>query len=108
LKQCSQLNVLSGRNDVGKSNVLRALNLFFNGNTDWQTPLDFAKDFSLTRLNQVRKESVKGKQYIHIAIEFERPNNFKGSLPDRFIVKRNWYRDQSQYNQTDNIAILSS
>lgn len=106
LKQCSQLNVLSGRNDVGKSNVLRALNLFFNGNTDWQTPLDFSKDFSLTRLNQVRKESVKGKQYIQISIEFESPNNFKGSLPDRFTVKRSWYRDQSQYNQTDNITIL--
>lgn len=106
LKQCGSLNVLSGRNDVGKSNVLRALHLFFNGQTDWQTPLDFSRDFSFSRLDQVRKESVKGKQFIQVSIEFERPTNFKGSLPDRFIVKRSWYRDQSQFGQSDNLVAL--
>lgn len=106
LKQCGSLNVLSGRNDVGKSNILRALNLFFNGQTDWQTPLDFSRDFSLSRLEQVRKESVKGKQFIQISIEFERPSNFKGSLPEKFIVKRSWYRDQNQFSQADNLAAL--
>lgn len=106
LKKCGSLNVLSGRNDVGKSNILRALNLFFNGQTDWKTPLDFSRDFSLARLDQVRKESVKGKQFIQVSIEFERPSNFKGSLPERFVVKRNWYRDQNQYSQADNLVAL--
>jgi hypothetical protein len=106
LKQCGSLNVLSGRNDVGKSNVLRALNLFFNGQTDWKTPLDFGRDFSLSRREQVRKESVKGKQFVQVSIEFERPDNFKGSLPERFVVKRNWYRDQNQFGQTDNLVPL--
>lgn len=105
LKECGSLNVLSGRNDVGKSNILRALNLFFNGQTDWLATIDFNKDFSLFRLEQVRKESVKGKQFIQVAIEFERPDNFKNSLPDRFIVKRNWYRDR-QFAQSDNLVAL--
>jgi len=106
LKQCGSLNVLSGRNDVGKSNILRALNLFFNGQTDWKTPLDFSRDFSLSRLEQVRKESVKGKQFVQVSIEFERPDNFKGSLPERFIVKRSWYRGQNQTGQSDNLVAL--
>lgn len=106
LKDCGSLNVLSGRNDVGKSNVLRALNLFFNGQTDWKSPLDFGRDFSLARLQQVRKDSVKGKQFVQVSIEFERPDNFKGSLPERFIVKRNWYRDQTQFTQSDNLVPL--
>lgn len=106
LKDCSSLNVLSGRNDVGKSNVLRALNLFFNGQTDWKRPLDFGRDFSLARLQQVRKDSVKGKQFVQVSIEFERPDNFKGSLPERFIVRRNWYRDQTQFTQSDNLVPL--
>jgi len=105
LKECSSLNVLSGRNDVGKSNILRALNLFFNSQADWLTPIDFNKDFSLFRLEQVRKESVKGKQFIQITIEFERPENFKRSLPDRFSVKRSWYRDR-QFAQSDNLVAL--
>ena len=105
LKECGSLNVLSGRNDVGKSNILRALNLFFNGQTDWLATIDFNKDFSLFRLEQVRKESVKGKQFIQVAIEFERPENFKNSLPDRFVVKRNWYRDR-QFAQSDNLVAL--
>lgn len=41
LDKCKALNVISGRNDAGKSNILKALNLFFNGNTDWNTPFDF-------------------------------------------------------------------
>jgi hypothetical protein len=106
LKQCASLNVLSGRNDVGKSNVLRGLNLFFNGQTDWNISLDFNRDFSLARREQVRKESVKGKQFVQVSIEFERPDNFKGSLPQRFIVKRNWYRDQYQYGQSDNLVAM--
>ena len=105
LKECDSLNIFSGRNDVGKSNILRALNLFFNGQTDWRSPLDFGADFSLHRMEQVRKESVKGKQFIQIAIDFSRPDNFKGSLPARFTVKRSWYRDR-QFAQTDNLAAL--
>ena len=43
---CRNMNILVGQNDVGKSNVLKALNLFFNGKTDYETEFDFKHDFS--------------------------------------------------------------
>lgn len=42
---CSSLNVLVGKNDNGKSNILRALNLFFNGETDVGQTLRFDDDY---------------------------------------------------------------
>jgi predicted ATPase len=93
LRGMSDLVVLAGRNDVGKSNILKALNLFFNNQTDWNTPFDFQRDFSRKRLVEVRKETIKGKQYVQIKIGFERGNRYDKSLPQRFTVTRTWYRD---------------
>ena len=42
---CSSYNLFCGQNDVGKSNVLKALNLFFNQETDFQTPFNFFTDY---------------------------------------------------------------
>lgn len=41
-----RLNMFVGLNDVGKSNVLKALNLFFTGETDYGEKFDFETDFS--------------------------------------------------------------
>lgn len=46
LNDLSDVNVLFGRNDSGKSNVLRALNLFFDGKTNPDQAFDFVRDFS--------------------------------------------------------------
>ncbi len=43
--KCQSLNIISGANDSGKSNILRALNLFFNKKTDLNNFFDFDKDF---------------------------------------------------------------
>ena len=45
LVKLNPLNILSGSNDSGKSNILRGLNLFFNGNTDIDQFFDFQRDF---------------------------------------------------------------
>lgn len=87
------LTVLSGANDAGKSNILKALNLFFNGEVDWLSDVDFYQDFSLRRLNEVRLESIKGRQFIRIDVDFIRPPNYRGSLPPTFKVSRTWFRD---------------
>jgi len=42
----SDFNVFSGSNDSGKSNVLRALNLFFNNEISPGVPFDRERDFS--------------------------------------------------------------
>jgi predicted ATPase len=106
IKNVRDLNVITGRNDVGKSNVLKALNLFFNGQTDWESAYNFYDNFSKKRLEEVRQESVKGKQFISIKIDFTRPENFKNSLPISFSVERKWHRDSPIYIQSDNLAYL--
>ncbi len=39
--ELSDFNFFVGKNDSGKSNVLKALNLFFNMSTDFDTAFDF-------------------------------------------------------------------
>lgn len=41
LIKATEFNILVGTNDVGKSNVLKALNLFFNGQTDYNKAFSF-------------------------------------------------------------------
>ena len=41
----THLNVIVGKNDQGKSNVLRALNLFFNNETDSGVAFRFDDDY---------------------------------------------------------------
>ena len=86
IKAINELNIFSGKNDVGKSNVLKALDLFFNKNDT-----NFIEDFNKERLQEVRQESVKGKQFIKIQIIFLNPGNYS-TLPEKFIVTKSWDR----------------
>lgn len=43
----SALSILVGNNDIGKSNILRALNLFFNAKTNEDEPFDFQIDHNV-------------------------------------------------------------
>jgi predicted ATPase len=95
--------VFSGKNDSGKSNILKALNLFFNNNTDWETPLDFYSDFNLNRLSEVREESVKGKQFIQISITFIRGKTYQNTLPESFTIKKQWDRYSNIPKVTDDL-----
>jgi predicted ATP-dependent endonuclease of OLD family len=36
VNKCNDMNLLVGGNDSGKSNILKALNLFFNNKTDFE------------------------------------------------------------------------
>lgn len=91
-KDISQsLTVFTGRNDVGKSNILRALNLFFNGEVDPNDPLDFERDFSKNRDLQI-KQSSKERKLISIEIEFNNPGGYT-TLPDTFSHRKSWDRD---------------
>jgi len=103
LDTTGDLIIFSGANDVGKSNILKALNLFFNNQVDWKKPIDFYRDFSLRRLNEVRRESIKGKQFIRIDLEFERPSNYQGSLPPTFKVTKTWLRHSVIPQETNNL-----
>lgn len=45
LRHLKDLNIIFGKNDSGKSNVVRALNLFFSGSPDHNQPFEFPIDF---------------------------------------------------------------
>ncbi len=78
-----RLNMLVGLNDVGKSNVLKALNLFFNGETDYNEKFIFEKDFS-----QLFPSNSKKAREIIIRITFMVPSGYKGH--GEYIWEKRW------------------
>ena len=97
LDNVAPLNIVFGRNDSGKSNFLRALNLFFNEMTEPSRDFDFNLDMSDDRKREAR--DVKGRQFIWIKITFDVPTNYRGALGNEITVKRQWNRDE-EWNQT--------
>ena len=85
------LNVFTGKNDVGKSNILKALNLFFNNETDSGVPFSFLDNFNFQRLRECQ-DSIKGKQFIQIKITFIRGRHSEKTLPSKFTVTKKWFR----------------
>ena len=65
------LTILCGRNDVGKSNVLRALNLFFNGKTNHNTDFDFLSDYNFNT-----KPSKNKAREIVISVDISLPRSY--------------------------------
>lgn len=66
------LTVFVGENDVGKSNVLKALNLFFNNETSPGEPFNFENDYS-----RFAPERWKKAKEIKITLELESPPSYK-------------------------------
>lgn len=66
-----RMNIFVGLNDAGKSNVLKALNLFFNGETEPGTAFDFDTDYS--KYAPIRKKKAKE---ITISIVFAIPERY--------------------------------
>ena len=69
--ELKDFNCFSGKNDSGKSNILKALNLFFNNQTDFNTPLDFNSDYS-----KFAKRGQKQAKEISIVLEILVPETF--------------------------------
>lgn len=84
-------NVFSGLNDVGKSNVLKALNLFFNGQTDFGTALNFNADYSKVSLASAQRSSKK-KQQIKIKVYLNAPSSFKSLHGKELWVEKTFDR----------------
>ena len=70
--ELSDMNFFVGKNDSGKSNVLKALNLFFNGETDFGIPFDFAADYS-----KFAKTIIKHAKEITISLNIVIPDSFQ-------------------------------
>jgi predicted ATPase len=89
LKQTRDLNIITGGNDAGKSNVLRAISLFFENRPSPNEVFDFLEDVNHFREGEAR--DAKGRLTIWIKVHF---NNVLGwqSLPEKFSIKKTWNR----------------
>lgn len=90
LMDVGDLNLIFGRNDSGKSNILRALNLFFNDETDVDVDPFFDVDFSDIRRFEAKQRATR--QFFSIKITFNVPLNYRKSLGETVFVKRQWNR----------------
>ena len=90
------INVFSGSNDVGKSNVIKALNLFFENEIDWETQLDIERDTNTFHAHRSRWGKIR--KSVSVKLTFTKPQVPRGRyprLPDVFWIKRQWDRDYS-------------
>lgn len=108
--ELSSLNIFVGQNDQGKSNLLKALNLFFNNETDVDTRFRFEQDYCF------HSNTGKGtSNEIRIDLVIEPPKQrFKYAKPLRWVKR--WKKDGSvveerKYigtgkvlSQTDNVS----
>lgn len=82
----SDLTVIMGDNDAGKSNILRAINLFFNNTTDSDKPFSFPYDF-----NKNATVAINKAKEIIIEITFSPPSNYKEKKD--ILWRKIWRRD---------------
>ncbi|WP_251624059.1 ATP-dependent nuclease [Odoribacter lunatus] len=95
IKDIEDFNIFSGGNDVGKSNVLRALDLFFN-----DKDVDFFKEFNIARKAEIKKQ--REKQIISIKLWFH--NDTYKNLPPIFSVKKIWDKSGKIINIQNDIG----
>lgn len=81
-----EVNIYSGLNNSGKSNVLKALNLFFNNETSYDSPYDFIKDY-----NKAYTSQAGGAREIAITLHFN-PQG-EGVLRYPFNIQRKFRLD---------------
>lgn len=74
-----------GENDAGKSNVLRALNLFFNGVTDPHTPYNHSQDFC-----QFAKVGSNKAAEVVIRITFDLPLSYHQEGTSQAVWQKVW------------------
>jgi hypothetical protein len=87
IREIGDFNVFAGSNDSGKSNILRALNLFFNGQTSFLETFKFKEDYSKLALLEAR-EKKKGRQFISIRLNLDE-GAFRGKDELKRLAKLN-------------------
>lgn len=113
------LNIFSGSNDVGKSNVLKSLNLFFNDEINIGEKFDLKKDLSFIQRARSENDLMLKRQtrtkddpyasqrdlFVKIKVFFDRQIPYdKSTTPEKFWVEKTW--DKNGFNkQTSNIQI---
>jgi len=69
--ELNNLNIFVGKNDAGKSNLLKALNLFFNNKTDRDQDFSWENDYC-----KMASKRIKKAEEIKITLHFTLPNSY--------------------------------
>lgn len=95
LAQLGHCHALVGKNSSGKSNILRALNLFFNDEVDNGRELAFDTDyFAKPQRKQKRRISIRVEFELPGAFTFRKQQSYLSALGPRFSIERTWELDQ--------------
>lgn len=81
----SNLSIFVGKNDSGKSNILRALNLFFNNVTNPGKIFNFEEDYNL-----FAPDRAKTAKEIIVRLEFDIPSTYHQKNGQIIIWERRW------------------
>ena len=80
----SPMTILVGKNDSGKSNLLRALNLFFEHNSNNAAGLNFDID------HNVFNEPNRRAKEISITLEINLPHGYRSTNGDYIVWSKKW------------------
>lgn len=89
---CEHMTTFVGSNDVGKSNIVRALNLFFNGETDSGVKFNFFRDY-----NRFAKSSKNKAKEIIIDVTFELPRSFQRKGFSNYVIWKKRWRENGEF-----------
>lgn len=93
----ARLQIIVGNNDAGKSNILRALNLFFNSQTNPGESFNFSTDYNVYAANKNAKSSKKAKE-IKIKLLLDIPSSYHMTNGDLIEWERSW-RSSGLHNE---------
>ncbi|MBI4920073.1 AAA family ATPase [Candidatus Azambacteria bacterium] len=96
--ETNEIIIFSGINNSGKSNILKALNLFFNKNSSFGQKYDFDKDY-----NKAHTGQAGGKREIKITLYFAGQGN--AALKKPFFISKTFEMGRedpnTEYHSTD-------
>ena len=98
-----EITTFVGKNDAGKSNILRALNLFFTNKTDSYKSFDFNSDFNIhaDTYKQTAKE-------ITVELVLKLPKSYRrDEHPDTVYWKKVW-RKTGLHSEESNYCVLKN
>ncbi|HBN3825753.1 TPA: AAA family ATPase, partial [Escherichia coli] len=82
----ARLQIIVGNNDAGKSNILRALNLFFNSQTNPGESFDFSTDYNIYA---AKKYSKKARE-IKIKLLLDIPSSYHATNGNLIEWTKSW------------------
>ncbi|MEK7088637.1 MAG: AAA family ATPase [Patescibacteria group bacterium] len=114
IDKISSLNIFSGANDSGKSNILRALNLFFNNQTNQEQFFSFENDYFKKDIKSDEKD-IK-EELVTIRITFLNTKNRgknatqkdKLFLPEHFWVSRKFTKNSKYSTHSQSSGVETS